>query len=59
MEIVDERGEEIGFWRGLLRWFVGTTVSTIFFYLGFIWIAFNRRKQGWHDKIAGTYVVKD
>jgi len=26
--------------------------------LGFIWIAFDREKQGWHDKIAGTFVVR-
>jgi uncharacterized RDD family membrane protein YckC len=26
--------------------------------LGFIWIAFDREKQGWHDKIAGTVVVR-
>lgn len=26
--------------------------------LGFLWIAFDRRKQGWHDKIAGTVVVR-
>ena len=26
--------------------------------LGFFWIAFDPEKQGWHDKIAGTYVVK-
>jgi uncharacterized RDD family membrane protein YckC len=26
--------------------------------LGFIWIAFDREKQAWHDKIAGTVVVK-
>jgi len=26
--------------------------------LGFFWIAFDSEKQGWHDKIAGTYVVK-
>jgi len=25
--------------------------------LGFIWIAFDREKQAWHDKIAGTVVV--
>jgi uncharacterized RDD family membrane protein YckC len=25
--------------------------------LGFFWIAWDRRKQGWHDKIAGTVVV--
>ena len=26
--------------------------------LGFLWIAFDKDRQGWHDKIAGTYVVK-
>jgi uncharacterized RDD family membrane protein YckC len=27
------------------------------FYLGFLWVAIDRRKQGWHDKIAGTVVI--
>jgi uncharacterized RDD family membrane protein YckC len=26
--------------------------------LGFFWIAFDKEKQGWHDKIAGTVVVR-
>lgn len=26
--------------------------------LGMVWIAFDRRKQGWHDKLAGTVVVR-
>ncbi len=26
--------------------------------LGFIWIAIDHEKQGWHDKIAGTVVVR-
>jgi uncharacterized RDD family membrane protein YckC len=26
--------------------------------LGFIWIAFDDGKQAWHDKIAGTVVVR-
>jgi uncharacterized RDD family membrane protein YckC len=26
--------------------------------LGFFWIAFDREKQAWHDKIAGTVVVR-
>ena len=26
--------------------------------LGFLWIAWDHRKQGWHDKLARTYVVK-
>lgn len=26
--------------------------------LGLVWIAFDRRKQGWHDKLAGTVVIR-
>ena len=26
--------------------------------LGLIWVAFDRRKQGWHDKLAGTVVIR-
>jgi len=40
-----------------LRW-VGYIISKLPFFLGFIWVAFDGRKQGWHDKIAGTYVIK-
>jgi uncharacterized RDD family membrane protein YckC len=43
--------------RLVLRFF-GYIVSMLPFFLGFIWIAFDKRKQGWHDKIADTLVVK-
>jgi uncharacterized RDD family membrane protein YckC len=33
-------------------------LSTIVFLLGFIWVAFDARKQGWHDKLAGTLVIR-
>lgn len=33
-------------------------VSFVPFCLGFLWIAFDDRKQGWHDKLASTVVVK-
>jgi uncharacterized RDD family membrane protein YckC len=26
--------------------------------LGLIWVAFDPKKQGWHDKLAGTIVVR-
>ena len=26
--------------------------------MGFIWVAFDKRKQGFHDKIARTLVIK-
>jgi uncharacterized RDD family membrane protein YckC len=33
-------------------------LSIFFLFLGFLWVAFDRRKQGWHDKLAGTVVVR-
>ncbi len=39
--------------------FVAYLVSALPLFLGFIWIAFDRRKQGWHDKIAGTVVIDE
>jgi uncharacterized RDD family membrane protein YckC len=33
-------------------------VSIIPFGLGLLWVAFDPRKQGWHDKLAGTVVVR-
>ena len=35
-----------------------SALSFIVFFLGFFWIAFDRDKQSWHDKIAGTVVVR-
>ncbi|MDN2672024.1 RDD family protein [Janthinobacterium sp. SUN026] len=33
-------------------------LSALPFYLGFLWVARDPRKQGWHDKIAGTVVIR-
>ncbi len=33
-------------------------VATLPLGLGIIWVAFDKRKQGWHDKLAGTVVVR-
>jgi uncharacterized RDD family membrane protein YckC len=37
---------------------LGAAFSILVFFLGFLWIAWDRDKQGWHDKIAGTVVVR-
>jgi uncharacterized RDD family membrane protein YckC len=34
-------------------------VSMLPLFLGFLWIGIDRRKQGFHDKLAGTVVVYD
>jgi len=38
--------------------YIGYYVSTIPLLLGLIWVGIDKRKQGWHDKIAGTLVLK-
>lgn len=38
--------------------YVAYFVSTIPLFLGIIWVAFDPKKQGWHDKLAGTVVVR-
>lgn len=38
--------------------YFGYYVSIIPLFLGIIWIGFDKRKQGWHDKLAGTVVIR-
>ena len=38
--------------------YLGYYVSIIPFGLGLLWVAFDRRKQGWHDKLANTVVIR-
>jgi len=37
---------------------LASALSVIVCFLGFFWIILDRDKQAWHDKIAGTYVVR-
>jgi len=38
--------------------YLGYYVSLIPLGLGFLWIAWDAKKQGWHDKMAGTVVIR-
>jgi len=38
--------------------YLGYFVSTVPLGLGLIWVAFDPKKQGWHDKLAGTVVIR-
>ncbi len=42
---------------GLVR-ALAAAFSIVMFFVGFLWIAWDKEKQGWHDKIAGTVVVR-
>lgn len=43
----------------ILREVIGKFLSTLPFGLGYLWVAWNPQKQGWHDLLAKTYVVYD
>jgi uncharacterized RDD family membrane protein YckC len=57
IRIVGADGATISWGKALLR-YVGYIISGLVLSLGFLWLAFDRKRQGWHDKIAGTYVLQ-
>src|SRR5579863_6585463 len=58
LHVVDAAtGQNIGIGRAIGR-FVGYMISAFALDIGLIWAAFDPRKQGWHDKIASTFVVR-
>ena len=56
--VIDERGNVPGLTRALIREVPGKLLSGLALGLGFVWVAWDEKKQGWHDKIAKTYVVR-
>ena len=58
LRVIRASGEPMTPGIAFLRW-VGYLISGLAFCLGFLWVAFDRRKQGWHDKIATTLVIRE
>jgi len=56
LHVVRLDGREVEWETAIVR-ALSCFLSAILF-LGFIWIAFDDEKQAWHDKIAGTVVVR-
>lgn len=56
MKVVDEFGEPLTPIKSGIR-NLSKIISMLIFSLGFLWILIDRKNQGWHDKIARTYVV--
>jgi len=56
LRVVLDTGEALTLGTAFLRW-VGYIASFVPFFMGFLWAGADRRKQGWHDKIAGTVVI--
>jgi uncharacterized RDD family membrane protein YckC len=47
----------LGVGSALIRW-AGLWLSFVVCFIGVIWVAFDSRHQGWHDKIARTLVIR-
>jgi uncharacterized RDD family membrane protein YckC len=52
-----DTGEPLSVLRAVIR-YLGYFVCCFSVGLGFLWVAFDRRKQGWHDKMANSVVVR-
>ena len=57
IEIRDEFTNELMTTRQMIKRFFGYVVSGVPLTMGFVWMLFTKKKQCWHDNIAGTVVV--
>ncbi|MDA8898163.1 RDD family protein [Porticoccaceae bacterium] len=58
LKIVDTKTSgPISFRQALIR-YIGYLPSFYCLLLGILWVAFDKRKQGWHDKLASTAVIR-
>jgi uncharacterized RDD family membrane protein YckC len=57
LRVVREDGRPAALGVMLVREWFGKTLSGLAFSLGLVWILLDRDRQGWHDKLVGTYVV--
>jgi uncharacterized RDD family membrane protein YckC len=59
VRVVRIDGRPLDYQAALLRHIVGYPLSILFFGLGIVWVLWDGRRQGWHDKLAKTVVVRD
>jgi len=57
LKVVRLEGEPLTFAVALVRG-LASALSVVVLFLGFLWMIWDRDKQTWHDKIAGTVVVR-
>jgi uncharacterized RDD family membrane protein YckC len=58
MKVVDvDTGEKLSVGQSIGRYFAYIPAMAILM-IGIIWVVFDKRKQGWHDKLAKTVVIR-
>ncbi len=58
IKVIRTDGSPLGYGRAALREVLGKFISGILLGIGYLMVAFDSQKQGLHDKIADTYVIK-
>jgi uncharacterized RDD family membrane protein YckC len=58
IKVTDQNGQRVSFSKALLR-NLSKLISSLLLGIGYLMIIFDDKKQGLHDKIADTFVVKD
>ncbi len=58
IKVIRTDGSDLGYGRAFFREVVGKFVSGILLMIGYLMVAFDNQKQGLHDRIADTYVIK-
>ncbi len=58
LRLVRVDGKPVTYGTAVVRYLM-LYVSALALALGLIWVAFDSKKQGWMDKVAGTYVIRD
>ena len=57
LEIVDAKtGGKMSLKQAIVR-YCAYILSSVFVMLGFVWIAFDKQKQAWHDRLANSVVI--
>jgi uncharacterized RDD family membrane protein YckC len=58
LAVVDaETGNNLSISQSVIR-YLGYIVSALPLCLGYLWVAWDGKKQAWHDKMAGSVVIK-
>jgi uncharacterized RDD family membrane protein YckC len=57
LRVVGSDQRPITYWRALCRWIAALASAP--FGVGFLWILWSKEKRGWHDLLAGTWVIRE
>jgi uncharacterized RDD family membrane protein YckC len=57
IRVVKKNGEPMTAADAIVR-YIGYYINSVVFLIGWIWALFDADRQGWHDKLANTIVVR-